>query len=139
MGQEFGKIIEIKEGEVTVALQDHSKCNSCAAKSLCTLGAPDSGTRFLHLKAPQNFSMGEKVLIYYRESSRILSALLVFVIPVLMMFGGYWVSLEFGSSQGRNILGAFAGLGLSGLVLYALNKWLSHSRFIQPSIKKIYS
>lgn len=134
MGQEIGKIVKISGGEATVRLNGGKHCSTCAAKSLCSLGAPGSESRFLKMPAASAFREGAAVQLEYRESSRIISALIVFLLPLLFLFTGYALANHLFDFANRQIVGAVIGFAFSGIVLFGLNEVLSSSGFVRPRI-----
>jgi positive regulator of sigma E activity len=80
MGQEIGKITKIENGQMVVQLTKGKHCNICVAKSACFFEDLNSPYRLIHLPYQAKIKVGNWVSLYYRESSRILSALLVLVL-----------------------------------------------------------
>ena len=136
MGEEVGKISRVEKGQVTIQLAGGEQCNVCAAKSMCAFNEPGSQYRYLNLPYQPRLKEGSQVRLEYRESSRILAAFIVFVVPILFILAGYVLADRYFNFVNRGLVGAVAGLILSGGVLFLLNRWLSRSRFFLPRIIK---
>ncbi|MFZ0391542.1 MAG: SoxR reducing system RseC family protein [Calditrichia bacterium] len=134
MATEIGKITEISGQEMTVQLRTGKQCNICAAKSACSFNGPDANYRYIRLPLQPGAHPGKGVELEYREVSRIWAALIVFCLPVLMLFAGYAVGNSYFGSSNSGIEGAVIGLILSAPVLWILNKLLAHSRFFRPQV-----
>lgn len=136
MGEEIGKVTKVSQGQMTIQLSRGDHCNVCAAKSLCSFEGPNSAYRFLNIPSVSGINEGNQVTLEYRESSRILSAMLVFLLPLLFLVAGYFLADWYFDFINREIVGAVAGLVLSGVVLFLLNRILTKSRFFLPKVLK---
>ncbi len=134
MARENGKITRIKDGWMTVQLQSGEKCSACASKSACFFAGPESHYRYIKIHAVPGYHEGNQVVMDYRESSKILAAVVVFFLPLLFLVGGYFIGDRFLSMNTGGIWGAIGGFLVSTGVIYLLNRWLSRSRFFLPQL-----
>ena len=79
----------------------------------------------------------KKMMISYMSKSRIISAVLVFMLPVLFLFIGYFMGFYvFGNEVGA-ILTTFGGLVVGFILLGITNKILAHNKHFLPTILKV--
>ena len=136
MGTETGKIIGKSTRGITVRLTAGEQCGTCAAKSLCAFQEGSTQWRFLVLPESADVPVGSQVELEYPESSRILAAVLVFLLPLVFLVGGYVIGERLSFAGG--IAGAITGFFLSGGVLALLNRRIKRSRKFLPKIKQVY-
>ncbi len=134
MGHETGTVVRVNKEKIVIKLTAGDHCNVCAAKSMCAFQSTDSSVRLLELPRTGNVPEGAQVKLEYKESSRILAAFLVFLLPILFLLAGYYVGESILTGPNGGVLGAVAGFLLAGVVLYGLNRWLSHSRLFLPRL-----
>ncbi len=139
MGQEAGEVIRIKQNKIVVRLTAGDHCQVCAAKSMCAFQGTDTKSRIIELPGAADIREGAKVQLEYKESSRILAAFLVFFLPILFLIAGYFIGNTLSDYPQSGILGALAGIILSGGILFALNRWLSRSKLFLPRITGWFS
>jgi sigma-E factor negative regulatory protein RseC len=84
---EIGRVKELRGDKAVLYLHSHSKCHHCGAKMIC--GAGNGVTRELTIPNSLSAKVGDQVKISYQESSRILSAFLIFIVPILLLIAGY--------------------------------------------------
>jgi positive regulator of sigma E activity len=134
MGKEVGKITRIKNGWMTIQLQSGEQCNACASKSACFFAGPASKYRYIKIHSIPGYAEGNTISLGYRESSRIVAALVVFFLPLTLLLAGYFMGDALLAGINGGILGTIAGFLFSIPAIYLLNRWLSHSRLFSPKI-----
>ncbi|MEJ2637752.1 MAG: SoxR reducing system RseC family protein [Calditrichia bacterium] len=132
MGREIGKINRIKDGLMTVQLQNGKQCNTCSSKSACFFGGPAAGYRYIRIPSVSGYEEGNVISVDYRESSKIVAALVLFFLPIVLLLAGYFAGDAFIAGAGGGILGALAGFMVSLAAIYVLNRVLSRSRLFLP-------
>ncbi len=134
MGKEVGKISKVEGNWMTVQLRTGEQCEVCAAKSACSFGGPKSKYRFIHIPVVQGFQEGNLVYLEYPEKSKIIAALIVFLLPILMILAGYAIANQISQIPNSGVFGALGGFFLSIGVLYMMNKLLSKTGYFLPRI-----
>ena len=134
MGKEVGKITRIKNGWMTIQLQSGEQCNACASKSACFFAGPASKYRYIKIHSMPGYIEGNTISLSYRESSRIVAALVLFFLPLVLLLAGYFTGDALLAGIDGGIWGAIAGFLFSIPAIYLLNRWLSHSRLYSPKI-----
>lgn len=123
--QEQGIIQKILEpGKARVLVLTPGDCESCGAKKSC--GAlTGNKQRIIEARFEKELSLkeGEKVDIHVTEGSRIMASLLLFLLPLLAMIGGYWIGFALFSKEGAGILFSLAALAITfALITLAIKK-----------------
>jgi len=113
MEREVGKVIRVKGDNAEVLLHSSAACGTCGARFSCALGTGID--RIMTVRNRFHAKVGDQVEIELTEKTRILSALLVFFMPLVLIVAGYFLGTGFFHSQGRGILGAILGFILAGL------------------------
>ena len=138
---EQGKIIRIAEGKATIQMEASSECKTCGARHACCSFGGDNA-RHIEIPIsdnPQNLQEGENVTIRFEPQTRIFSAFLVFIVPIILLIAGYYVGMKIFATEGKAILTAFGGLLLSFVMIWGLNKiFMKEQRFI-PTIQQSHS
>jgi positive regulator of sigma E activity len=135
MEREVGRVIRIKGNKAEVLLHSSAACGTCGARFSCALG---SGVDRI-MTVPNRFhaKVGDQVEIELTEKTRILSALLIFFMPLLLMVIGYFLASDIFHSQGIGILGAVLGFVISGFILWLANKMAVKNQRVNPHMKRL--
>lgn len=139
METEQGKIVKIANGNATIQMEASSECQHCGAKHAC--GA-FGGESLRHIQIPvtteyKDVKEGDEVTLAFQPETRIFSAFLVFIVPIIMLIAGYFVGMNLFGSEGPAILSGFAGLILAFVIIWALNKMFAREEKLMPTILKI--
>lgn len=103
---------------VSVEIQRSGGCKSCSVSSLC-FGKDLSVT--CEIETDMTLEVGDRVELVISPQSRVLASLLIFLVPILALFGGYYVShVWLGESYA--VLGAFLLMILSFIGIWRLDK-----------------
>ncbi|MBN2008316.1 SoxR reducing system RseC family protein [candidate division KSB1 bacterium] len=133
MEHEYGTVVKMEDDRVVIRLETSEQCNSCGAKDCCvSLG--DENARQMELPTRRKFNVGDSITIGYEPSSRIFSAFLVFILPILFLIIGYFVGIKIFASEGKAILSAFAALAISFIFVRAIAKLLEQRESFTPVI-----
>jgi sigma-E factor negative regulatory protein RseC len=135
METETGWVKELKDGNAVLQLKSKSKCSHCGAKMIC--GAGNGVTRELIIPNSLLAKVGDQVEISYQESSRILSAFLVFIAPIILLITGYIFGFNRSQSETIGAVWALIGLVVGFLILWLMNKILGKRRAFVPQMVRI--
>jgi|GEM_PF-595469 len=133
--RETGRILRIENDRAFVEMDFKGGCKSCAAAGGCTAKGP--GKRELNLPLNDaSIRPGDWVEIETRPRSLLTAAFLVFILPLLLAIGAYFIAQARGV-QGDNTTGVFfaAFIAAEGVV-YLIDKWIGRNRFFEPEIVK---
>jgi len=129
-----GKIVKFKNGKAVVQMETGSQCNHCAARHACSV--IDGAARQIEIPVENSIHINDQVTLSYQAKSRIISALLVFILPIIFLIAGYFVGFEVFSSEGKAILSSIAGLIFAFVLLWGLNKILAKGQCFLPTVLK---
>ncbi len=138
---EKGKITRIIQGKATILMEASSECKTCGARHACV---SFGGENARHIEIPisdnpQNLKEGDIVAIRFEPHTRIFSAFLVFIVPIILLIAGYYVGINVFASEGKAILTGFGGLVLAFVLIRGLNNiFMKEQRFI-PTIHQLHS
>lgn len=135
METEEGKIISFKDGKAVVQMEAGSQCTHCGARHACS--AMGGLVRQIEIPAKNDVQVGDHVTISYQSQSRIVSAIIVFMLPVLFLIAGYFIGFSLFGTEGKAILTSLGGLGIAFILNWGLNKIFEKDRHFVPMIVKI--
>ena len=120
--EDIAIVKEINNGEVVVEIEPSGACDSCSISGVC--GGKDK--KVIHrIKTDRRLELGQKVRIEISSGLRIVSSLMLFLFPIILMIIFYFIAKEIGINEDFSILISFAGLLLSGIVLKIVDKKLA--------------
>lgn len=126
--EDIAIVAEVQEHKVLVKLPESDSCASCAVHGICQVG-DNTSSHWIETDLP--LQVGDKVKIFISPALKIMSSFIVFLLPVIMMILVYLIiKYLLGASENFSILGSVLSLGLSGLIIYAIDKkWSKKLRF----------
>jgi len=136
MFKETGKIIGFESGQAKIQLLQSDNCNHCGAKTACSsLGG---GERIIRLPVLPNLNKDDLVELSFEPSTRIASAIIVFLLPVFTMIFGLAIAIiKFGDADKYAIIGSFGGLVIGFVLVWLINKLLAKKAVWNPVVRKI--
>jgi sigma-E factor negative regulatory protein RseC len=135
MEKEIGNVVKIEGDKADVLLHSREVCGHCGARFSCVAG---SGVdRIMTVSNRLNASVGDKVEIEISEKTKVLSAFLLFFMPLLLIIVGYYLANIFSHSEESGILGAVIGFFLSGFILWIVNKIIVRDQRARPHMKRL--
>lgn len=138
MEKEQGKIVRITNGKAVVQMEVSGECNNCALRESCCALSSDR-TRQIEIpivKNMGNLREGDNITLSFQPQTRIMSAFLVFILPIVFLIAGYFIGLTFFGTEGKAILTGFAGLIVAFTLIWRLNKILAREKSFLPKILK---
>jgi positive regulator of sigma E activity len=135
METEIGKIVTINDENAVVQMEAGSQCQHCGAKHACS--AMGDVMRQIEIPAKNDVHVGDHVTISYQSQSRIVSVLLVFLLPVLFLIAGYFIGFALFGTEGKGILTSLGGLVIAFILNWGLNKIFAKDSHFLPTIVKI--
>lgn len=105
--QDLGKIVLIEGETAQVSIQPHGGCENCALKPAC---APGENSHFLWALNPKGGKIGDEVVVELKPRAKILGSALVFILPLVGLFSGYFAGEGLSGSIHGGVLGAVIGL-----------------------------
>lgn len=142
--EEVGKIIKTEGGEAIVRIRRHSACSNCRHKCQLAGSASDESAQIeVRVDNTIGARSGQRVVLRMKEQSLVFASLIIYLLPLFALIGGYFVGVKLGSLvvgqavELAGIIGSLIFFGLSlGLVRF-LDYLLSSNKDYHPRITKI--
>ena len=118
--EDIAVVQEVRVGKVQVKLPESVSCDTCAIKGFCH---PNDKLKCHWIDTDLSFKVGDKVRIFISPAIRIVSSFIVFLFPIILMLIFYlMIKYLFSASENLAILGSILSLGISGLLIFFLDK-----------------
>ncbi|MFO7660026.1 MAG: SoxR reducing system RseC family protein [Candidatus Cloacimonadaceae bacterium] len=118
---DVGTVIAIDGRQIVVEICKSGGCKSCGLKGLCGSGKT---SLLLNFETDDKYQIGDKVLVSVTAGVRVLSSLLVFVFPILALFGFFLIGRMFLHELGAILFG-FGGMAIAFLIVKLLDKLIA--------------
>ncbi len=130
-----GVVKGTENGFAYIEMELNASCRSCANKAVCI--TEDKPAR---LKISNDYSLktGDVVEIDLSPRTKLTAGFLLFILPVLLTFIGYYIGYITARTETSGMTGAVLGLiaGIGGVIM--LSKLTSGSSYFKPrSVRKI--
>jgi len=116
---DIGTIVRIDGNRVRVEVQRGAGCKSCSLRGMCFGRNTPS---MFDLTSELDLQFGDRVELEIAPATRILSALMVFALPLVLLFAGYLIASRW-LAELPSIGVAFLAAALSFLIM----KWIDRS------------
>ena len=118
--EDLAVVKEIKDGFIFIEMQTSESCNKCAMHGVCQ----GMDKKLQHkIKTDMELSEGDFIRVQVSASMRVFSSFIIFIFPILSMLLFYGLGKYlFRFSENFSILLSFAGLVLSGITIYFIDK-----------------
>lgn len=143
MIEEVGKVVEVNSQGVWVETVKQSACSSCAARSGCgqkLLASVGQGKRFIfRVNNPNNLSVitDDDVLIGIEEGAFLKATVFMYLIPLLALFLGAFITDMLGFAEGAVIIVSFVSLIVGFLFVRYGSSSLFRSYKYQPTLMRV--
>jgi positive regulator of sigma E activity len=130
--QKQGRIITVDGGRATVCFEPAMVCENCAASHLCQAG---KAQQTMLVENSMNAQVGDLVLVEQTSGKALLSAFLLFGLPVILALIGLSLSMRRGE-----VWALFCGIGgfaLGLVIAKIINNMLARKSLILPRITEI--
>ena len=141
--EEVGKVVEDKGNKVVIKVDRDSACEKCDRN--CDLAQNHNKDELLVELEKRNIDVqeGQKVILEMAEKNMVFSAIIVYLLPLFFMVGGYfitgWFLLQVGVEPGEvtNIIGSLLFLGISFYIVRKINNFVEKNEDFKPKISRI--
>jgi len=121
MVEEIATVVEVETGGVWLQTKVVSSCQSCSAQDSCTSGVVAKAMtrrdyRFFLPHPSTELLVGQQVRIGIAEDILVKSALLVYLVPLLMFIGTLGLAYAGGWSEAVQLISGLAG-GFVGMLM----------------------
>ncbi len=126
MLEERGQVVSVADGRVRVAVQRQSACGACQARAACGQGLMQAlqPGRCHEVEALSDLVLqeGDMVTIGINAGLMVRSAILVYLLPLLVLIAGALLGQWLEAGEGWTIVLAAAGFAASCAYLYRFNQ-----------------
>jgi len=139
MDHEEGVVVSVNDATVIIKMESCEECRACSARHAC-VAIVDEAARTIEVPITREIEKlheGDKVGVLFRPGPRILSAFIVFIVPLIFLIAGYFIGFRLYSNEGKAILMSLIALVISFVVVWVTNKFLVKSRKFIPEIFRI--
>ena len=133
MQVETGKVVSIRGDKAVVQMVEGDLCSQCGSVASCCVKGLN--TRQITIHNSIHAKEGDRVQISYHPKTRLLSGFVIFILPVLMGFLGYFGGILYFGSESGGILGTFLGFVFAFLIIWAVNKVLEKKKYTPAMLK----
>ena len=116
--EDIGIVTAINGTKITVEISKGGVCKSCAKHGMCGI---DSTPVVLEFDTNDVYQIGDKVRITIATRFKLLSMLIVYVLPLIALFLFYIVARQY-MKEIWAIMAGFCGVVLSYLIIRILDK-----------------
>lgn len=118
--EDLAVVKEINDGFVFIEMQTSGSCDKCAMHGICH----GMDKKLQHkIKTDMELNEGDLIRVQVSASMRVFSSFIIFIFPILAMLLFYGLGKYlFRFSENFSILFSFAGLILSGITIYFIDK-----------------
>lgn len=146
MDQEVGSVIEVEAGKAKVLLSRREACQHCAARAVCHMVEGDN-KMVVEALDDLGVAVGQKVRLAIEPRGVITAAFLLYIVPILAFFLGYFVGIKaslvlFNAVDRSQLVGAISGITFSALtfiIIRAFNNRFAQAKRLMPRIVQIES
>ncbi|MGC9337407.1 MAG: SoxR reducing system RseC family protein [Candidatus Cloacimonadia bacterium] len=134
--KDYGKVVDVSDDIALVEVEKSGQCNGCKLASLCFHHGKQK--TFFEVRNTLDTKKGDIVELLIEPQIRVLSAFLVYILPIVAMIFAYLLcSLLIGVSENWSILVSLCAIPLSLLALRAIDKSFSKRRIGIPKMVRI--
>ena len=133
--RETGCVSDINGSHALIKMDFKGGCAGCSMNGVCKTDG--SGKRELDLPVGAlQLKPGDLVEIETAPRSLLTAAFLIFILPLLLSFGAYFLMFHLTESRGYGLAGFFICFALSLLIVSVVDKTAGKGKFFEPQIVK---
>lgn len=130
MIEEQGRVVAVEQGGALIETLRQSACSGCAGKSGCgqhlveqyRLARYDQSLSYIKVVTSLVLHEGDRVVLGVAESSLLKASFLIYLVPVLLMMAGIWLSSLVGAADWLLFLIAVLSLFVGFFVVRVIGK-----------------
>lgn len=130
-----GTVKKTENGFAYIEMELNASCRSCSNKGVCM-----AGDKPAQLKIENNVGLKENdtVEIDLPPQTKLSAGFLLFILPLLSMFIGYYLAYNISYDDTAGMTGAVIGLAAGIITVIIINRMISKTRYFKPrSIRKV--
>lgn len=129
--KEIGKVVEVNKNLATVRLSRKASCENC---NQCGLKKRDTHIDIV-VENLLNVSVGDDVTIEMSNANVVKSALIIYVIPLVLSLIGLLIGELFKMEEIFQIVLIFGGLLIGGFAVFLIDKKLKKQKFLPNMVE----
>lgn len=126
-----GKVTEINGNKVKLKMYRESSCAHCSG-----CGDASKLSRELELEIKQKVEIGDIVTFELEDGKMLKIGFLVYIVPILMMILGFYISTRLGYPEKIGALISFLSLVIAFLIVHLIDKFLVKEK-VQMNVLKV--
>lgn len=126
-----GKVTEINGNKVKLKMYRESSCAHCSG-----CGDASKLSRELELEIKQKVEIGDIVTFELEDGKMLKIGFLVYIVPILMMILGFYISTRLGYTEKIGALISFLFLVIAFLIVHLIDKFLVKEK-VQMNVLKV--
>lgn len=123
---EAEEVVKVFDDKAIVQMKAGDHCQHCGARSVCS--AIGEKVRQITIQNTIKASEGDRVTLSYRPKSRVASAAVVFILPIIFLIADYFVGQRDFGSESMGIVGSLIGLMVAFSILWIIDRVLRKSK-----------
>ncbi len=114
---EKGTIMKINNGIMAIEITKMEECGKCPGNKICS--SLNSQSNILEVRQ-KNFSLksGDIVNIEFKPKLRIISAIIVFFVPLIVLIACYYLGFAFFKTENLSMLVSFSGFIIYFIIIF---------------------
>lgn len=130
-----GTVKRIDSGFAYIEMELNTSCRSCSNKSVCMAGDKPAE---LKIENQIGLKKHDTIEIDLPPQAKLSAGFLLFILPLILMFAGYYIAVSISSGDKPGITGAVLGLLTGIITVVIVNRIVSKARYFKPrSIRKV--
>lgn len=126
-----GKVISINKNTITLQMFRESSCAHCNG-----CGDASKMARELEIKYKGDVEIGDVVTFELADSKMLKIGFIIYILPILIMIFGYFISAKLGGKEKLNVLVSFLSLVISFACIHIYDKYFVKEK-VQMNVLKV--
>ncbi|CCU78111.1 Positive regulator of sigma(E), RseC/MucC [Halanaerobium saccharolyticum subsp. saccharolyticum DSM 6643] len=141
--EELATVVKRKKKKAEVKIIRHSACSKCDKSCSLAGDSHDQEEIVMEVEDEIGVKTGDQVLVEMEKGNILFATIVVYVIPIFLMIGGYFFGVWVASLVGiealelAGIAGSFIFLILSYWINKLFDSYFKQSVSFQPKIKRV--
>lgn len=114
-----GTVVARREGIVEVQIIAYGACNTCEAQKKCGFAETKNKTVIVKSKEWESYQVGEPIVLQINKSLGLLSVLIAYVLPAIVLIAAIAIPSSLGASEGLSAIIGIASVVVYFLILYS--------------------
>lgn len=113
-----GTVVAIREGVVEVQITAYGACNTCEAQNKCGFAETKNKTVIVKSREWDSYHTGEPIMLHINKSLGLLSVLIAYVLPAVVLIAAVVISSTLGVDEGLSAIIGLISTAAYFMILY---------------------